>query len=128
MKSDLQLLFSINLFEDAIEQEWSWGFKSLKAFIQYLRKENHRNYSEYESEAIRELLILDPEARTTLILEFNKERTTNLKSHLAKHILESMPYMPAYLFLIEEQGIEPSMLHQEKGVRELLQTGAIIAN
>lgn len=125
MKNELNLMFNISLFEDEIEQEWSWGFKSLKAFIQYLRKDSVRVYSEFESEAIRELLKLDPEAKHTLILEFNTERTPTLKSHLARHILESMPYKPAYDFLVEEEGLSPHDLKEEKGVRELLKQGMI---
>lgn len=125
MTNDLNLLFSISLFEDEVEQEWSWGFKSLKAFIQYLRKDSMRTYSEFESEAIRELLKLDPEARTTLIHEFNTERTLTLKSHLAKHILESMAYKPAYDFLVQEEGLSPQLLKGEKGVQELLRQGEI---
>jgi hypothetical protein len=125
MKDDLTLLFNISLFEDEVEQEWSWGFKSLKAFIQYLRKETVREYSEFEAEAIRELLILDPEAKETLIHEFNSERTPTLKSHLARHILESMPYKPAYDFLVQEEGLSPRELHREKGVREMLKQGII---
>lgn len=124
MNNDLKLVFKISLFEDEVEQEWSWGFKSLKAFIQYLRKEAEREYNEFESEAIRELMILDPEAKNTIIHEFNSERTATLKSHLAKHILESMAYKPAYDFLIEE-GLSPSDLQQEKGVREMVKMGLI---
>ncbi|MDQ3235740.1 MAG: hypothetical protein M3Q07_28355 [Pseudobdellovibrionaceae bacterium] len=124
MKSDLKLLFNISLFEDEVEQEWSWGFKSLKAFIQYLRKENMRVFSEFEAEAIRELLLLDPEAKNTLIHEFNAERALTLKSHLAKHILESMPYKPAYDHLIQE-GLSPRDLQQEKGVQEMVKQGMI---
>ncbi len=125
MKNEMNLLFSISLFEDEVEQEWSWGFKSLKAFIQYLRKDNIRVYSEFESEAIRELLKLDPEARNTLIHEFNSERAPTLKSHLAKHILEAMPYKPAYDFLVDVEGLSPHDLKEEKGVRELQKQGII---
>jgi hypothetical protein len=125
MKDDLSLLFNISLFEDEVEQEWSWGFKSLKAFIQYLRKDNARSYSEFESEAIRELMILDPEAKNTLVHEFNSERTPTLKTHLAKHILEAMPYKPAYDFLVQEEGLSPHDLQKEKGVREMIKQGII---
>ncbi len=125
MKNELNLLFSISLFEDEVEQEWSWGFKSLKAFIQYLRKDSVRVYSEFESEAIRELLKLDPVAKDTLIHEFHAERTPTLKTYLAKHILESMPYKPAYDFLVDEEGLSPQVLKAEKGVRELQKQGMI---
>jgi hypothetical protein len=127
MKNELNLLFGSSLFEDEVEQEWSWGFKSLKAFIQYLRKDSMRVYSEFESEAIRELLKLDPAAKDTLIHEFNAERILILKCHLAKHILESMPYKPAYDFLVEQKGVSPQVLKAEKGVRELQQQGMIPA-
>jgi hypothetical protein len=126
MKSDLNLLFNISLYQDELEQEWSWGFKSLKAFIQYLRKENMRVFSEFESEAIRELLVFDSEAKNTLIHEFNSERSPTLKAHLAKHILESMAYKPAYDFLVDHEGLSPSELSREKGVQELLKQGAIL--